>query len=519
MDQLLDPSKYQRIYSIALDKSPWLNTSDTDIDDEGTVSFFVLSNIIYNDDDDDIIGRIIEAYSKIRDANQGRSVHVSVKGQRYLVSFTDMIWGRMCVIAYYFYHADPIWKDMGGHDKMLSMIKNTSILKAVNDSIVLIDNYYSDVEAIKQKKAQNTSLTPQPIPNNNNMPDVVQTMQDINAGKIAYTDVDWKLQIKTVLKLINLMPTQFPYVIWLWGFLSEIEDPTIRMDILGKMQDAAPKCFDNLNDQQQFVSDCACIYQVCLKARAYNLRNDIGIIHKWTDDRKSLNDIAHILSDKVIDPAWMVAIAEEMYQASQGNKKQAMLTLVLRANRNIDQLTIDNIVDFAKNLYIAEGFRHLILSGEEDYMDIPTLADFDPKLLKACFEEYIRMRNRDIKDIIEQDLTHCGDAEELECLECLFEEESQHVNRENMLEDFRGSAAYNAMWYPGKQKVLDMINVFIEYLKNKIKKIKKEEAKLGIRDNIQNFNIQGDYIAGDKHVGAHIDNVAPNAIGAQINKN
>ena len=82
MDQLLDPSKYQRIYSIALDKSPWLNTSDTDIDDEGTVSFFVLSNIIYNDDDDDIIGRIIEAYSKIRDANQGRSVHVSVKGSR-----------------------------------------------------------------------------------------------------------------------------------------------------------------------------------------------------------------------------------------------------------------------------------------------------------------------------------------------------------------------------------------------------------------------------------------------------
>lgn len=32
MDQLLDPLKYQKIYSIALDKSPWLNTSDTDID-------------------------------------------------------------------------------------------------------------------------------------------------------------------------------------------------------------------------------------------------------------------------------------------------------------------------------------------------------------------------------------------------------------------------------------------------------------------------------------------------------
>lgn len=99
---------------------------------------------------------------------------------------------------------------------MLSMIKNTSIVKAVNDSIVLIDNYYSDVEAIKQKKAQTTSLTPQPK-SNNNMPDVIQNVQDINAGKIAYTDIDWELQIKTVLKLINIMPTKFPNVIWLWG--------------------------------------------------------------------------------------------------------------------------------------------------------------------------------------------------------------------------------------------------------------------------------------------------------------
>ena len=63
-----------------------------------------------------------------------------------------------------------------------------------------------------------------------------------------------------------------------------------------------------------------------------------------------------------------------------------------------------------------------------------------------------------------------------------------------------------------------MITLFIESLKNKKKKIKKEEAKLGIRDHIQNFNVQGDYIAGDKHVGAHIDNVSPGAIGAQTTK-
>lgn len=512
----IDDIKKKAITSQVFSKTTLIKYIDPNIDGEYKTTFSYLNSMCEGCPEllrDRVIATHAQINTKYRMGNVGINPTFAV---------CHFLWGRIYVWAYYFKHNDSLWQQ---HilPLMMELQKSAKIKEDMHKAEQLLETYFEEQsqyeKAIKESKLSISSTAHADNTQTDCMPDIIQTMQDINAGKIAYTDIDWEHQIKTVLKLINLMPTQFPYVIWLWGFLSEIEDPTIRMDILGKMQDAAPKCFDNLNDQQQFVSDCACIYQVCLKARAYNLRNDIGIIHKWTDDRKSLNDIAHILSDKVIDPAWMVAIAEEMYQASQGNKKQAMLTLVLRANRNIDQLTIDNIVDFAKNLYIAEGFRHLILSGEEDYMDIPTLADFDPKLLKACFEEYIRMRNRDIKDIIEQDLTHCGDAEELECLECLFEEESQHVNRENMLEDFRGSAAYNAMWYPGKQKVLDMINVFIEYLKNKIKKIKKEEAKLGIRDDIQNFNIQGDYIAGDKHVGAHIDNVAPNAIGAQINKN
>ena len=512
----IDDIKKKAITSQVFSKTTLIKYIDPNIDGEYKTTFSYLNSMCEGCPEllrDRVIATHAQINTKYRMGNVGINPTFAV---------CHFLWGRIYVWAYYFKHNDSLWQQ---HilPLMMELQKSAKIKEDMHKAEQLLETYFEEQsqyeKAIKESKLSISSTAHADNTQTDCMPDIIQTMQDINAGKIAYTDIDWEHQIKTVLKLINLMPTQFPYVIWLWGFLSEIEDPTIRMDILGKMQDAAPKCFDNLNDQQQFVSDCACIYQVCLKARAYNLRNDIGIIRKWTDDRKSLNDIAHILSDKVIDPAWMVAIAEEMYQASQGNKKQAMLTLVLRANRNIDQLTIDNIVDFAKNLYIAEGFRHLILSGEEDYMDIPTLADFDPKLLKACFEEYIRMRNRDIKDIIEQDLTHCGDAEELECLECLFEEESQHVNRENMLEDFRGSAAYNAMWYPGKQKVLDMINVFIEYLKNKIKKIKKEEAKLGIRDNIQNFNIQGDYIAGDKHVGAHIDNVAPNAIGAQINKN
>ena len=44
------------------------------------------------------------------------------------------------------------------------------------------------------------------------------------------------------------------------------------------------------------------------------------------------------------------------------------------------------------------------------------------------------------------------------------------------------------------------------------------QARLNERRMIPTGDVQGDYIAGDKHVGAHIDNVSPGAIGAQTTK-
>ena len=44
------------------------------------------------------------------------------------------------------------------------------------------------------------------------------------------------------------------------------------------------------------------------------------------------------------------------------------------------------------------------------------------------------------------------------------------------------------------------------------------QARLNERRMIPAGDVQGDYIAGDKHVGAHIDNVSPGAIGAQTTK-
>ncbi|WP_405376111.1 hypothetical protein [Pseudobutyrivibrio sp.] len=511
----IDDIKKKAITSQVFSKTVLLKHIDPNIDGDYRTSFAFL-NSMCEGEPESLRDRVIASHAKICISYKMGNAFVNPT-----FAVCHFLWGRIYVWAYYFKHNDSLWQQ---HilPLMMELQKSAKIKEDMHRAEQLLETYFEEQsqyeKAIKESKLSISSTAHADNTQTDCMPDIIQTMQDINAGKIAYTNIDWELQIKTVLKLINLMPTHFSNVIWLWGFLAEIDDINKRIDILHKMQEVATKCFEDLFLASDFIKDCDCLIYVYQGSLLYKTQN-IGLRHYWTDDKKHLNDLAHILCKEMVDPKFMVAMAEEMYcTIPDSQRKHPMLELVLHASRNIDRLTMTNIVDFAKNLYIAEGFRHLILSGEEDYMDIPALSDFEPKLLKACFEVYIRLRTIDIKDIIEQDLTHCGDAEELECLEYLFEEESQHVNRENMLEDFRGSAAYNAMWYPGKQKVFDMINVFVEYLKNKIKKLKKEEAKLGIRDNIQNFNVQGDYIAGDKHVGAHIDNVSPGAIGTQTTK-
>ena len=61
-----------------------------------------------------------------------------------------------------------------------------------------------------------------------------------------------------------------------------------------------------------------------------------------------------------------------------------------------------------------------------------------------------------------------------------------------------------------------IINVAGNYIAEQ--HIETQILNFGPQQQNNTFNIQGDYIAGDKHVGAHIDNVQPGAVGTQITK-
>jgi hypothetical protein len=483
----IDKNEFRFIEVAFFKKTDLRHVSLMDID--GKESLKHLQNII--DSDKPMLKTLCLEHDEIE--RSYRNVTNVVSNNKKILEY-HFVWARMILEFYYFYHEtkDEAQKIV---DKMLALEGFVYIKEAVQEGLKLIDEYYEaewnenipdrprsqkQQDLISQLREETIRLFAEendaqqqskPIQN----PNILQLMQDINSGKVRYQNVDWGFQLNHLLQLCQVMPKRFPSVILIWGILSIIDDPTIKMDIIGQLQEAAPKCIKSRSEARDFIDDSACIYRVCMQVRAFNLRNDIEDKHVWTDDRKDLNDLAHILSDEMVDAKWMVGMVEEMKRSESENRRHPMLEIILKSNRNIGQLSVDNIVDFAKKLYIAEGFRQLILSGQEDYRDIPVLKDFQPKLLKACFEEYIRLRSEHIKEIIERDLTHYGDAEEMECLEKLQETENQLINRENGLEAFQGSPAYNAMWYPGRQKVLEMINVFSQYLQNKINKQKKAE--------------------------------------------
>lgn len=504
----IDKEDFRFIDVAFIQKTNLRHVSSIDID--GTNSLKHLQDII--ESTKPMIKTLCLVHDDVEHAYRNVS-NVMTNGKKVLEY--HFVWARMILEFYYFYH-NTKEETLKIAEKMLALEGFTYIQEAVRAGIKLIDEYYETewVETIpdtpRTKKPQNlitdmrqetialfaNETQAQQLPELNQNPNILQVMQDINSGNLRYYEVDWEFQLKHLLFLCRLMPKKFPNVILVWGILGQLDDPAIKMDIISKLQEAAPKCFDDPFKANDFVDDCSCIYRICVAARAYNLRQDIGVRHTWTDERKDLNDLAHVFSDAMVDPQWMVGMIEEMKLSESDNRRHALLEIVINANRHTGQLSIDNIVDFAKRLYIAEGFRQMILSGQEDYRDIPTLEKFDWRLRNKCFDIYIDLRKEQIKELLNRDNTRVDGAEDPEALEYLLKEDNAAVEKE--LKMFQDSSAIDK-WYPGMRHVKDMITVFLKYLPKKIEKARKaEEAKyavapiyadtVNIRDNHGSIN-------------------------------
>jgi hypothetical protein len=262
-------------------------------------------------------------------------------------------------------------------------------------------------------------------------PHELDILRAINRGEQKIADVDWQSYLSHLVMLIHLMKEISPIGV-VWTFLNEIDDFTKRMDILGRWQDLAPKCFPSKEAADAFISDMACLVRINIRLRALIIQHGAQIPNTY--DRvdiggKGLNEIALVWSDKFVHGRDIVALASEIHATIQSGEKDPLIEYFLYSSRQYDQLSFDNVYDFSRNIFLAESFRQYLVTGKMYTSDPMGFADIKRRLRNECFDEYIRLRLAQIKEEMDEDNTLLLDPTIDDYYNRLYEEEYSIYNR------------------------------------------------------------------------------------------
>lgn len=456
MENLLEPKKFKSIDLIVLSKSPWLNPIEQDIDKDGKMSFFSLANII-SGDDEEILERIEETYAILDRTTQRSIVHVIVNGQRYAATMTEIIWSRMYVIAYYFYHDHLIWKNFGLFDKMFDMLNHGSVSNAVKECAAVIDRRYTEDKAYQQKLAAQSNIKSDIV---EYTPDLMRALQDVNCYKRKIEDIDWEQELAHTLQFLSITYIEVPVAIWLWGVMTLVDSSEKRIAILEKLRSYSFLYRDS-ELAEEFRSACYSLIHINKRVLEFNRSGMQKVIHFWQDERKYLNDLAHVLSDEFINGEDLVAIANSMKSEYYGHEEYEILARILQAFDENKDFVFDDAADFSLTLFEANHYRRLIVEGFISEEHLEQDGEYVPWLLRnSCFDIYIQKRLKGIEDELNADNKRLKAASELECLKQLLIRESKNVTKSGYSE-FEDDT---------------MPIMFINYLKMKIGELEKEAS-------------------------------------------
>lgn len=340
-------------------------------------------------------------------------------------------------------------------------------------------------------------------------------MKEINQGERNIRQVDWVTFLSDLVKVFRMMKQPISSIGWIWALISEIDEPTKRMDLLAIWQDAAQKCFLTQEESDEFIANCDCLVRINSRLRSLYIRESAQLPHTYDADwgGKGLNELAMIWADDYVTGDDMVALASEIHRSVIEGVRPPLIEQVLLSSRNCNHLAFDNVYDFSRNLFLAECFRKFLIDGKANSDAPMTFGDFKRKIRNACFESYIRLRIDQIKKEKENDNWLLVDPDDKDYYPMLYEEESIIVNREMQFEaSFKGSQAYHDKWFNGRPEVLNMMQYFMQYLDWKIKQDRNKNMQASSHTNI----INGDYIAGNKVLGDVIEKVEAGGIGKQV---
>lgn len=232
-----------------------------------------------------------------------------------------------------------------------------------------------------------------------------------------FAQVDWKVALNEVVKYQHLFGKTFPYYLLLHTFVHTIPYPTKRVDVLGYLQDAAEKYLPEV-EAKEFVKDADYINHIYMRLNGLLWK---GPAPKVWDDAPDMDELTLFVGD--IHPEELVAVAQSIYDSREiVGQRIGMVQHILRHQKYIGQLLTTSSYDFCKCLYLAHGYRMLMMSGKEDFRDLPTIDNLDCEFRNACFDVYIDLRVKQILQELKRNNRRLYPAKEKEAYEELIKQ-------------------------------------------------------------------------------------------------
>ncbi len=217
----------------------------------------------------------------------------------------------------------------------------------------------------------------------------LELFAEIGRGK-NLAQVDWEVAFNEVVKYQHLFGKTFPYYLLLHTFLHVIPYPTWRVDVLGYLQGMAEKKLDE-RKAKEFVEDARYLIHIYMRMNGL-FCNPIPKIWK---DQPDMDELTVFIKD--VQPEELVCIAQSIYDSREiVGQRIGMVQHILRLEKYSGRLLTTNSYDFCKCLYLAHGYRMLMMSGKEDFHELPTIDNLDCEFRNACFDVYIKLRAEQI---------------------------------------------------------------------------------------------------------------------------
>lgn len=145
MKDLLNSQPYKLIFAVAMSKTQWLQRIPREYDRNAETSYVNLKKIV-SAEGKDILRTMTLVHLDLKRKYSERKTLENGSNVRFEFSIYNLLWARMYVIAYFYYHDDPFWKKALSSE-MLELVPNTTIIRGDVITAVNAINIYFQKEA------------------------------------------------------------------------------------------------------------------------------------------------------------------------------------------------------------------------------------------------------------------------------------------------------------------------------------------------------------------------------------